>query len=62
MVLSFIDAFRESDKAKREADIASAVVAAYSMIEPFIPSKPGVARVKDIVAKYLPLIAGEFGA
>jgi len=62
VVLRFVAACNEPDKAKREAGIAAAVVAAYAMIEPLLNGKPGQVRIWQIASKYIPMIAAEFGA
>lgn len=62
VVLKFVAACNEPDKAKREVAIAGAIVAAYAMIEPLLSGKPGQVRVWSIASKYIPLIAAEFGA
>lgn len=62
VVLAFVTACNEPDKAKREAGIVSAIVLAYRMIEPLLSTKPGALRVKAIVDEFLPQIAARLGA
>jgi hypothetical protein len=58
----FIAACNEKDKAERGPMLAAAIVALYSDIEPLLGNKPGVLKVRAIVAEFLPQIAARFGA
>lgn len=62
VVLKFVEACNAKDRAARDAGIAGAIVAAYNMIEPLLGSKPGVMKVRAIIAEFLPQIAARFGA
>jgi len=58
----FIAACNEKDKSVRGPLLAAAIVALYTDIEPLLGNKPGVLKVRAIVAEFLPQIAARFGA
>ena len=60
VVLKFVTACNEPDKAKRPGLIADAIVAAYVLIAPLLSAKPGALKVRSIVDEFLPQIAARF--
>jgi len=60
IIRRFIMAFRQPNKIRREAKIAEAVVDLWMLIDPLLPSKTSESRIRDLVDKYVPMIAAEF--